>query len=440
MFSHINVDFPTLSAPLTRAYSLSSSHARYEHEIHVIKFIDWNVSYDSISGGTPVTVTLNGIGSTRTINGYVHHIQPDLSSDKNYVDVHVIGASYVFKQQSQKVWVDATADQVVADLAQQNSFSYVAVPAPRVYDQISQGGMSDWELMVKLAKQNGYSLKANNTSLIFQPLTQDFTDIRQEAPYYALHGLNTRATGIYSFTPLIGESIPYEDAQKSSAVINGTDRSTSVSHSQANQTPITKTRTKSSGPVFDRYHTRTVAPTYEIAKYEADAADERNRYAYRGEVTIQGNPTIIPDSPIYLDGIGKDYSGYWIVISVSHDIKGNKEYSTTLLVGSDSLGSTSQWTDNKNISSPSQTIKRVITPGVRQKTIVPKTKLKTTGKSPKESLKVSVSKSVTSPKVSNKSAPSHKWVGSGGNLKAPVVVEKKMPPIVLEKMKHAYAR
>jgi phage protein D len=440
MFSHIDIKFPTLSVPLTRAYSLTSSHARYEHEMHTVRFIDWSVSYDSISGGTPVTLTINGIGNTRTINGYVHHIKPDLSSDKNYVDVHIIGASYVFKQQSQKVWINATADQVVADLAQQNNFSYVAIPAPRVYDQISQSGMTDWELMVKLAKQNGYSLKADNTSIIFQPLTQDFTDVRQEAPYYAMRGLETRATGIYAFTPLIGESIPYEDAQKATAAINGTDRANAVTHSHVNQAPSTKTRKKTSDPVFDAYHTKTVAPTYEIAKYEADAADERNRYAYRGEVTVQGNPTILPDSPIYLDGIGKDYSGYWIVLGVSHDIKGNKEYSTTLLVGSDSLGVSSQWTDNKNVSSPSQTIKRVITPGVRQKTVIPKTKLQTIGKSPKESFKSSVSKAVNGPKTANKAAPSHKWVGSGGNLKAPNVVEKKMPPVVLEKMNRAHVR
>lgn len=440
MFSHINVVFPTLSLPLTRAYDLTSSHARYEHELHIIRFIDWNVSYDSISGGTPVVLTVNGIGSSRTFNGYVHHIEPDLSPDKSYVDVHVIGASYVFKQQSQRVWFDVTADQVVSDIAMSNGFSYISVPSPRVYDQIAQAGMTDWQLMVKLAKQNGYSLKADNTSLIFQPLTQDFTDIRQEAPYYAMRGLETRATGIYAFNPLIGESIPYEDAQKSTAAINGTDRANAVSHSQVNQTPIVKTRKNSANPVFDTYHTRTVAPTYEIAQYEANAADERNRYAYRGEVVVQGNPTILPDSPIYLDGIGKDYSGYWIVLSVSHDVKGNKEYSTTLLVGSDSLGISSNWTDNKNILSPSQTIKRTITPGIKQKTIVPKTTLKTTGRSPKESVKTSVSKTVNVPKTSVKASPSHKWVGSGGNLKAPLVAEKKMPPVVLDKLSKSRGR
>lgn len=433
MFSYIGINFPTLQMPITRVYSVNTTHSRYEHELITVRVIEWNVSYDSISATTPVTLTLKGMGTSRTINGYVHHIVPDISPDKNYVDIVIIGASYIFKQESQKVWTDVTSDQVISDIANANNFSYVAVPHPRVYDQVSQAGMSDWELMVKLAKQSGYSLKADNTSLYFQPLTQDFTDTRQEAAYYVLKGLDQKATGIYSFKPLIGESVPYQDAKKATVSIGGVDRTSSVDHTHTNLTPITTTRTKSTAPIFDSYHTTTVAPTYDIAKYEASAADERNRYAYRGEAVIQGNPNLLPDAPVFLDGIGTLYSGYWTVLSVSHEILGNAEYSTTIVVGTDSLGLASQWTDNKDIVSPSQSIKRVVTPGVRQKTIIPTTSLKKTGTTAKESLKTPLSKAKNLTKVSTQKAPSYQWHGTGGNLKAPVIVEKKMPPQVLAK-------
>ena len=440
MFSYLNVEFPTLSVPLVRGYSFTSTHARYEHETAVVKFIDWAVPYDSISANTPVTVTINGLGSTRTFNGYIHHIEPDISPEKNYVDLHLIGASYVFKQQSQKVWTDATADQVIADIAQENDFSYVAIPTTRVYDQISQAGMSDWELMVKLAKQNGYSLKADNTSIIFQPLTQDFTDLRQEASYYALRGLETVASGIYSFKPMIGEAIPYAGALKSTTAISGVDRATSVDHAHTNQTQITTTRNKFVTPIFDSYHTHTVAPTYKIAAEEANAADERNRYAYRGEVVIEGNPTVLPDSPIFLDGLGNIYSGYWIVLSSEQHVKGNAEYYSTLTVGTDSLGLSSKWIDNKNINSPSQKIKRVIKPGVRQKNMPPKTSLKKTGHSAKESAKTPFSKVKNVSKTTSKSAPTYKWSGNGGNLKAPAIIETKIPAAAMAKIRSAHGR
>jgi phage protein D len=440
MFNHLDVKFPTLSVPLTRGYSLTSHHARYEHETHTIRFIDWNVDYTSISDGTPIVITLKGYGSGRVINGYVHHITPDLSPNKNYVDITVIGASRVFKQQSQKIWKNATADQVISEIAKSQGFSFVAFSHPRFYEQISQAGMSDWELMVKLAKQNGYSLKCDNTTLHFQPLTQEFTDSREEAAYFVMHGLDQKATGIYSFTPIIGESVPFSDARKATVSVAGIDKTSKDSHSYVNQKKATSTRKDYVTPIFDSYHTRVVAPSYQIAKYESEAADERNRYPYRGEVVIQGNPTVLPDSPVFLDGIGTSYSGYWTVLSVEHHVIGNKEYTTKMVVGTDSLGLSTTWTDNKNIAHPSQSVKRVITPGIRQKNLVPKTSLTKIGTSHKESLKTpfSMAKNITT--LKRPSAPSYKWSGTGTNLKTPPVQEKPIPPIAKNKIRSKNGR
>ena len=435
MFNYINISFPTLDVSLHRAAVLNHTHARYEHELATVYFADWSVPYASVSTGTPVTMILSGVRSARTINGYVHHVKPDISPSKNYVEVTIIGASYTLKQQSQKVWVDATADQVIADIATENNFSYIAVPHPRVYDQISQAGMSDWELMVKLAKQSGYSLKAINTTIIFQPLTQEFTDTRQQSAYYTMVGLDGKNTGIYSFQPIIGEAIPYEDAVKAAVAVSGMDRKTAVSHANTNQNSLETTRKKSVPSSFDSYHTGVVAPTFDIAKYESDAADEVNRYAYRGTVVVPGNPNLLPDSPVYLDGLGETYSGFWTVLSTENYV--NKEvYTTTLEIGADSLGLSSKWTDNKDVARPDITIKRVVTPGIRQKNVIPKTVLKKTGVSIRKSANSPISFVKNKPKAQIKSAPTHQWVGTSGNLKQPIIKEKKMPAAVLQKLGH----
>ncbi|MEI8129540.1 MAG: hypothetical protein WCG95_08000, partial [bacterium] len=418
MFNYLDIQFPTLDVPLSRAAEFTYTHARYEHEIVVIYISDWSVPYDFITAGTPVDITLSGVTSVRNIHGYIHHIKPDLAPDKNYVEITVIGASYLLKQQSQKVWVNATADQVVNDIAISNNFDCKALPTKRVYDQISQAGMSDWELMVVLAKQNGCSLKADNTTIIFQPLTQDFTDLRAQATYYKMEGLNEKSTGIYSFTPLIGDAIPYQDAKKSSVAIGGVNRESAVDHVNTNQKSITTTRGKSRPAIFDTYQTNVVAPTFDIAKYESNAADERNRYAYRGTITIMGNPSILPDAPIYLDGIGTSYSGFWTVLSTEHYVK-QEVYTTTLEVGTDSLGIAGKWTDNKNITAPSQSVKRVVTPGLRQKNLAPKTKLKKIGSNVKKGAVSPVSKTKNVSKIQTLKAPSYQWVGTSGNTNAP---------------------
>ena len=432
MFSYLDIQFPTLDSNLHRAYEFSLTHARYEHELAKIYFLNWSVEYDSIASGTPVSVTVNGFNASRTMNGYVHHVQPDISPDKNYVEVSVIGASYSLKQQGQGVWVDSTADMVVADIAKKHGFSYIATPHPRVYDQILQAGMTDWELLVKLAKQCGYSFKADNTTLVFQPLTQDFTDMRQQANYYALGGLDKKSTGIFSFKPLIGEAIPFEDAQKSAVAIGGVDKSNANTFVNTNQKQIKTTRKTSKPAVFDRYLTNVVAPTFEIAKYESNAADERNRYAYRGEVVLPGNPKLLPDTPIFLDGVGNSYSGFWTILSVEQTVEEHM-YTTTALVGTDSLGVSAQWTDNKAIDLPDDKVKRVVTPGLRQKNIQPKTVLNKNGKTNKQNNSSHFSAVKNQPKA-KQSAPSYKWIGKSGNLKTPAVVDKKMPAFVLNKL------
>jgi phage protein D len=432
VFNYLDIQFPTLDAPVSKAATFNHSHARYEHEVVKVYFSEWSVPYDSIVSGTPISVGLYGLGSSKTINGYIHHIEPDISPEKNYVEVTIIGASYVFKQQSQQVWVNVTASQVVSDIATKNGFSYDCIPSERVYDQISQAGMSDWELMVNLAKQNGYSLKCDNATVIFHPLTQAFTDLRAQAAYYIMNGLNEKRTGIYSFKPLVGEAIPFNDAKKASVATSGVDRTNATEHQKTNQKGIVKTRRDAKPVVFDSYQTNVVAPTFEIAQYEANAADERNRYAYRGVATIQGSPNLLPDAPIYLDGVGSIYSGFWTVLSVEHHVE-KEVFTTTIEIGTDSLGLAAKWTDNKDILAPEQSVKRVISSGVRQKNIVPRTVLKKSGSSYRKnsSSHFSVVKNVA--KIQTIGSPSHKWVGTSGNVRQTPFKDVKMPPAVLHK-------
>ena len=432
MFSYLDIQFPTLDEPINKAAELNHSHARYEHEIITVYFSEWSVAYESISSGTPVTVKITNVGSSRTINGYIHYIKPDVSPEKNYVEVTIIGCSYPLKQASQKVWSDVRASDVIADIASRNEISYDCIPTERVYDQISQTGMSDWELMVKLAKQNGYSLKCDNSTLVFHPLTQAFTDFRQQAAYYKMNGLDEKITGIYSFTPLIGEAIPFEDAKKASVSVSGVDRSFYTEHQNTNQKEIEKTRKGSKPIVFDTYNTDVVAPTFQIAKYESDAADERNRYAYRGTAVIQGSPRLLPDAPIYLDGLGSTYSGYWTVLSVNHYIK-KEVFTTTIEIGTDALGLATKWTDNKEITYPDLSIKRVITSGVKQQNVAPRTSLKRVGANYKKNSSSHLSTVKNIPKTQTVGSPSHKWVGTSGNLRQPAFSDVKMPPNVIKK-------
>jgi hypothetical protein len=276
------------------------------------------------------------------------------------------------------VYKNVTADQVVKEIATKYNFVSYTVPHPRVYPQISQTAHSDWELMIRLAKQCGYTLRALNTELYFEPIMYDFTTYRAEAPNFVMRpASDPNGSTLYSFSPLIGESIPYEDAIKGAIAVNGVDVSNIEPISITQQIRSAKTRERKQLEFFDRFDTNTVALDVTVANYEAEAAENRNYFPYRGRVEVLGNPNLRPDMPVYLDGLGTPYSGYWVILEADHQIieeeLNRQRYTTTLLVGTDSLGEAVSWTDSKTIMSPDYKPKRTIVPNVRQTKVQPKT-------------------------------------------------------------------
>jgi phage protein D len=381
MFDYVSVSFPQADLQPVTVYSAYIYQDRYKHEIAVLTFKDWGVLYESIEPGSPIQVTTKSTGSSREFYGYVHHVTPNRTPGKDYVELTAIGASFSMKKPSQTIYRDVTADVVVTKIAKSHGFVCYAVPHPRVYDQIAQAGHTDWEFMTRLAKQCGYSLRAENTELYFQPLLEDYTKYRAEAPILTMGDIDSiDGTSVYSFVPLIGETVPYKDAQKAAVAITGVDRFNSTAVKTTKQKRIKSTKLKFTPEFFDRYETSVVATDSQIAQYEAEAADNINAtFPYRAKVEVLGNVKLRPDFPIYLDGLGSTYSGYWTILSTEHCIVETERniytYTTVLEVGTDSLGSTKPWTDGRNISAPSAAPTRTIIPNVRQTKVKPTTQL-----------------------------------------------------------------
>ena len=100
------------------------------------------------------------------------------------------------------------------------------------------------------------------------------------------------------------------------------------------------------------------------------------RYPYRASVEVLGNVSLRPELPVYLEGLGSDYSGYWTVLETEHSIN-NLVYTTKLIVGLDSLGKANVWSDGTSLDVKPSSDKRTITPGKSQTNIKQRTVLKT---------------------------------------------------------------
>lgn len=384
MFNYVQVKFPnTTIAPVLRVYSMSFHQNRYQHEVATIKFRDWDINYDVVSSGSPITFVLSNGRKSRKFYGYVHHVNIERTPDTFLTEVVAVGASMVMKNESQQIYKGLSADAIIKKIAKRNNFVCFAVPHPRIYPQVSQAGHTDWELMVRLAKQSGYSLRAENTELYFQPMMYEFTNKRQEANLFTMREANNPSgSTIYSFDSVIGESLPQDEETKAAVAVSGLDALSVSPVTVTQQKRSPKTKFKSSPEFFDKYATDVVSPDPTVAKYEAEAAESRTIFPYRARVEVIGTPDLRPDAPVYLDGLGNYYSGYWTVLGTEHRINETERnvqtYTTILYLGTDSLGNTISWTDGKNITQPNSKASRTIISGVAQTTVVPVTTLRQT--------------------------------------------------------------
>jgi phage protein D len=385
VFKYLTVDFPTVDPVSAPSYLLSFelAQSRYSHEVGVLKFRDWGVQYSTISAGTPVHLTMyNGITPTpvRHFYGYVHHAKPIKSPLQNHLEVTVISSSWVMKNEVQNTYIGMSADAIISSIAAKYKFASYTVPHPRIYPQVNQAGISDWGLMVKLAKQCGYSLRTENTELYFEPVLHEYTNYRSQAPIYTMRDGNNRdGWNIYNFEPVIGESMPYDDETKSAPAISGLDRNTISPIAHTRPTRNKKTNSNTQIEFFDRFDTHIVANNSSVAQYEAQAAEDRASFPYRATLEVKGDHSLHPNMPIFLKGVGPEYETFWVVLSVEHIIKETSRnlyvYTTKLVVGADSLGAPVTWSDNQLVLFPSTAPTRTIVSGATQTVIIPQTKL-----------------------------------------------------------------
>lgn len=436
MANFIEVSFPNADTPPNFVIEMSFHQERYKHEFANFVFRDWHVEYNNLRPGTPVSFKLTGEYSSRDMHGYIHHINPKISPGNHYTEVSVIGASYQLKQPSQQVYKNVTADQVVAKIAKRNGFAYNAIPHPRIFKQIAQAGLTDLQMLQKLAKQAGYSLRLQNAEIHFSPVTQLHDQEKKNAPRFVMRDqANPSGSTIYSFKPIIGESLEIDGEHKSATAVAGVDKYTAEIIQVTNQKRSKPIRSKFEPEYFDGFATGIVANDHNIAKNEAQSFDERTKFAYHAKAEVLGHPGLYPDMPVYLEGVGADYEGYWVVLKAEHKIISKslnlQIYTTILHLGTDSLGASNQV--GNGVLEPTLQPKRTIVPGVRQTNAKPVTALHKGVKHPNKNLSpVGFGKvgNRARPKTANKVIVASKWQSSSGNLNKVTKTVSRSPAVV----------
>lgn len=411
------VSFPTSFEQPDRIHKAWIRQAPYEHEFAEIKFREWGIDLSRIKPGTPIKLSIH----KKEFVGYVHDVKADMTATTNFTTVSAIGASYVMKQPGQAIYKNVTAGEVVRQIAVKYGFSYNIEPHPRVYPQISQAGLTDWQLMVRLAKQSGYFLIVDGTTIHFKPLLKDFNDNIQEAKYFARGEVGFKNKDLmYSFFPVVGETLSHAGADKSAVAVAGIDPVTGDVVKVVKQVRSTPTRANSQTELFDKFATTVVASGYDTAKYEADAADENSKFPYRADMETKCEGDIRPGMPVYVDNVGYEYSGYWTVLEAIHEVEETSlnimQYLSKFKLGTDSLGKVNS---SSVPEKPVNNVNRIIVPNIRQTRIVPTNNLKSPSVriKPTGDVRLVTSKNRTAPNKKFYQVSQNTWSSDQGNLK-----------------------
>lgn len=190
-----------------------------------------------IKSEDPVRFTYTTERVTTEFLGYVYDIDPKDDLDSNNTDVICVSASHVFKNTDQKIYKNVTADQVVTKICEKYGIKAVTQRHPRVRKTIVQAGQSDWQMLRRLAKQTGFALRSEGTTVFFVSKNKIFSKSKPQAVYFRYEDKDiggaavkyNRSYGtIISFTSEISDSAPEMGAKVDRVVTGYNERTGNV--------------------------------------------------------------------------------------------------------------------------------------------------------------------------------------------------------------------
>jgi len=324
----------------TRSYTVQSlmiDTMDNSHEMMTVELSDRKINFDDIKSGTRVSASITAGGIARPFVGYIHHVRAEEDPVTKPTTIICIGATYLLKEAHQRVWSNMTATAIAALVCQDYRLSYNIVPHPRVFPQMSQSGMSDWKFLVYLADKIGYNLHPEGASVHMAPRLQSWEEGSKKALVFNLKKQGTFQSGaLIEFEGIVGENMPTAGGIPANPTTIGVDpRNLELIGSKADKKKSTK-RISLDTP-FNMINKDHAADSLLEGEYESQAYRERTRYPIKAQARVVGFPSLGPTSPVYLNGIGPTYSGYWIVSRARH-IVDRHGYECILDLCTDSLG------------------------------------------------------------------------------------------------------
>lgn len=345
------VEYPTLPSFKVPPENLELRQVSGQHDILLLSYASNRGDYyEQLKTGVPIKFTWSQGSRTKVWYGYVSVTTQTKAGQTNRpTKVFCIGASFILKNSSPRVFSNMTIPEVAEELAKEHGLRFVGENHPTRWPQIGLSGGSYWEWLQENAQKIGYVCYVDGTDLVYRPidklLDQDSTNL-PIMQYWNVPLTSTNASldrTLDSIEILSGEYVEDRDTVRAVKQVGGVDPITGQEFFSRKSPDETgkALRTDISGVYFDEHQTQIVANSVEWADSSVEGAAQGVRFTLPAKLIGQGDPRIRPNALVYVDGTGAKTDGAWLVRSVTHGMNRGGEYGVEVIAATDGLGASS---------------------------------------------------------------------------------------------------
>lgn len=304
----------------------------YFHDVAVITINYESSSQQKYRNGSPVAITWGYMPSdVEQFFGYVQFTKTvNEPGHPRQLKIYCIGATYPCNQRRHRTFRNLHVGTAISRIASEHHLSVKMTPSSRWHRHILQAGRSDWNLMVMLAKEIGFTLNGRQTTIHFQSRAIDSRPGKQPV-FRLVPGVFNQRGGIYKIVHR-GGSAPL--SERSVVQVDGLDDNgnivTSIDTGDPND-PVKAVFTKFMPEVEHRS-----IRSYQEGKALLSGLSGLNRFYVIADARLSGDPRVRPGMTIGLADVNEDVDGYWWVGAVDHVITPTS-YTMTSVIGRETI-------------------------------------------------------------------------------------------------------
>ena len=330
------------TVPYSQIASVDLSFSENKHDMATITYAGFPGVAVTSYVGLPVKILLgNNEANLIQFTGYVAYVEMEARAKMGTVNNSLIqmakvvcfGSSYQMKSIKNKTYAKKSIKQLVSSMANTYNFSYSVPNNNYVFPLLSQAGVSDWEFLVSVANQIGYTVTAHGTHLNVYDSFSSYFKLLPAIPLQTLNGDKgtERLPGnIYEFKGVFGQVTPEGNA--ADWVIKSLDN-------LGKEISYSSTQDKDSG-LGDRFKSRftneiVVNTTTQDSLKEYIKKYTRESYPMTATASVIGVSNAMPGRLVNVGPYESRFDGYWIIEEAVHHVN-SKHYITTLKLKTDS--------------------------------------------------------------------------------------------------------